>query len=57
VQEVQAAGGLVQVLFVTGRIAILAERVSLDQSSGLGGVLLLANDLLRELDLLSGRYA
>ena len=45
-QEVQALGSLVQVLLVTSGIAQLTERISLDQSSGLGIVLLLANDLL-----------
>ena len=55
VQEVQATGGLVQVLLIAGRIAIGAERVSLHQSSGLGVVLLLADDLLHDSDLLSGR--
>ena len=44
-QEIQTCGSLVQILFITGRIADGAERVSLDQSSSLGVVLLLADDL------------
>ena len=55
VQEVQALGGLVQILLVTGGIAQLAERVSLDQSCGLGVVLLLADDLLHGMNLLSDK--
>ena len=54
-QEIQALGSLVQVLFVAGRIAQLAERVSLDQSSGLGIIFLLADDLLHEINLLSNQ--
>ena len=48
VQEVQALGSLVQILLITGGVAQVAERVSLDQSSGLSVVNLLANDLLHE---------
>ena len=46
VNKVQAAFGLEQDLFITGRIAIGAVGALLDQGSGLGVVLLLANDLL-----------
>ena len=53
VQEIQALGSLVQILLITSGIAQLTERVSLDQSSGLGVVLLLANDLLHGCNLLS----
>ncbi len=52
-QEVQALGSLVQILFVTSGIAQLAIGVSLDQGSGLGVVLLLADDLLHDVVLLS----
>ena len=55
VQEVQAAFGLVQVLLVASGIAVGAKAVGLDQGSGLGVVLLLADDLLHLNDLLSGR--
>ena len=48
VQEVQALGSLVQILLIAGSIAQVAKRVSLDQSSGLGIVNLLANGLLHE---------
>ena len=54
VQEVQTLGSLVQILFVTSGIAQLAIGVSLDQGSGLGVVLLLADDLLHDVVLLSG---
>ena len=53
VNEVQALGGLVQGLFVAGGIAEVAEGELLDQSSGLGIVLFLADDLLHENSLLS----
>ena len=53
VQEIQAAGGLVQIFLVAGRIAQLANNVLLDQSSSLGVVLLLADDLLHDMNLLS----
>ena len=53
VQEVQAALGLVQILLVTGGIAQLTKGLSLDQSSGFGIVLLLADDLLHRMYLLS----
>ena len=49
VQEVQTLRSLVQVLLVAVGVAQVAEGVSLDQSSGLGIVNLLANDLLHEL--------
>ena len=52
-QEIQASGSLVQILLVASGIAQLAERVCLDQSSGLGVVLLLADDLLQCVVLLS----
>ena len=53
-QEIQAVGSLVQILLIASRIAQLAERVSLDQSCGLSIVLLLADDLLHGMNLLSG---
>jgi hypothetical protein len=46
VQEVQASGGLVQSFFVAGGIAKVTTGGLLDQGSGFGVVLLLANDLL-----------
>ena len=52
-QEIQAAGSLIQILLVACGIAQLAERVSLDQSCGFGIVFLLADDLLHGIDLLS----
>ena len=52
-QEIQTAGSLVQILLITGRIAIGTEAVSLDQGSGLGIIFLLANDLLHGTNLLS----
>ena len=45
-QEVQAALGLIQIFLVAGGIAQLTKGISLDQSSGFGIVLLLADDLL-----------
>ena len=48
VQEVQTLGSLVQILLVAVGIAQVAEGVSLDKSSGLSIVQLLANDLLHE---------
>jgi len=48
VQEVQTLGSLVQVFLVAVGIAQVAERVSLDQSSSLSIVQLLANGLLHE---------
>ena len=53
VQEVQASGGLEQDLLVAGRIAKVTDGVLLDQSSGLGVILLLADDLLHGTNLLS----
>ena len=47
-QEVQATGGLVQVFLVTSGITKETTAVLLDQGSGLGIVLLLADDLLHE---------
>ena len=49
-QEVQAALGLIQILLVAGGIAQLAKGLSLDQSSGFGIVLLLADDLLHGIE-------
>ena len=53
VQEIQACGGLEQDLLVAGRIAKVTDSVLLDQSSGLGVRLLLADDLLHGTNLLS----
>ena len=53
VQEVQAAGSLVQAFLITGGITIEAADIFLDQGSGLGIVFLLADDLLHQIDLLS----
>ena len=55
VQEVQAAGSLEQDLLVAGRIAKGAVDVLLDQSSGLGIILSLADDLLHGTNLLSNQ--
>ena len=52
-QEVQALGSLVQILFVAVRITKGAEGVGLDQSSGLSIILALADDLLHKFNLLS----
>ena len=52
-QEVQTLGSLVQILFVTGGIAQLTAGISLDQSCSLGVILLLADDLLHDMVLLS----
>ena len=53
VDEVQALGSLEQGFLVTGRIAENTDSVLLDQSSSLGIVLLLADDLLHGMNLLS----
>ena len=53
VQEVQAAGGLVQILLVTCGIAQRTDSVLLNQGSSLGVVLTLADDLLHGMNLLS----
>ena len=55
IQEIQASGGLVQGLLVTSGIAVETANVLLDQSSGLGVVFLLANNLLHGDNLLSNR--
>ena len=52
VQEVQSSGSLVQGLLIAGGIAEEAVGALLDQSSGLGVVLLLADDLLHRTNLL-----
>ena len=52
-QEVQTSGGLVQVFLITSGITKETTGVLLDQSSGLGIVLLLADDLLHGMNLLS----
>ena len=53
VDEVQALGSLEQGFLVTGGIAERTDSVLLDQSSSLGIVLLLADDLLHGMNLLS----
>ena len=53
IQEVQASGGLVQGLLVTSGIAEETADLLLNQGSGLGIVLLLADDLLHGDNLLS----
>ena len=53
VDEVQALGSLEQSLLVTSGIAERTNSVLLDLSSGLGVVLLLADDLLHGMNLLS----
>ena len=53
VHEVQTFGSLVQIFLVAGRIAQSAVGELLDQSSGLGVILLLSDDLLHGLNLLS----
>ena len=53
VDEVQAFGSLEQSFLVTGGIAESTDSVLLDQSSSLGIVLLLADDLLHGMNLLS----
>ena len=53
VDEVQAFGSLEQGFLVTGGIAESTDSVLLDQSSSLGIVLLLADDLLHGMNLLS----
>ena len=45
-QEIQATGSLIQILGITGGIAVVAKIISLDQSSRLGVIFLLADDLL-----------
>ena len=47
VDEVQAFGSLEQSFLITGGIAECTDSVLLDQGSGLGVVLLLADDLLQ----------
>ena len=54
VQEVQATGSLVQILGIAGGIAVLADIVLPNQSSGLGVIFLFANDLLHKYTFLSG---
>jgi len=46
IDEVQAAGSLVQSFLIAGRIAVVAVGALLDQSSGFGVVLLLTDRLL-----------
>ena len=53
VDEVQAFGSLEQSFLVTGGIAESTDSVLLDQSSSLGIILLLADDLLHGMNLLS----
>ena len=53
VDEVQAFGSLEQGFLVTSGIAERTDGVLLDQSSGLGVILLLADDLLHGMNLLS----
>ena len=53
VHKVQTFGSLEQIFLIAGRIAQSAAGELLDQSSGLGVVLLLADDLLHGLNLLS----
>ena len=53
VDEVQALGSLEQGFLVTSGIAESADSVLLDQGSGLGVILLLADDLLHGMNLLS----
>ena len=57
VQEVQTSGGLEQDLLITGRIAKETAGVLLDQGSGFGIVLLLADDLLHVTNLLSAQLS
>ena len=52
-QEIQSAGSLVQVFFIAGRIAIGAVGTLLDESSGFGVVLFLADNLFNGTNLLS----
>ena len=53
VDEVQALRSLEQSFLVTGGIAESTDSVLLDQSSSLGIILLLADDLLHGMNLLS----
>ena len=53
VDEVQAFGSLEQGFLVAGGIAERTDSALLDQSSGLGVILLLADDLLHGMNLLS----
>ena len=53
VQKVQAAFGLIQGLLVTGRITQFTAGELLDQGSGFGIILLLADDLFHRTSLLS----
>jgi hypothetical protein len=52
IEEVQAAGSLVQGLLKAGGIAEVAVGGLLDQGGGLGVILLLADDLLHRTNLL-----
>ena len=52
VQEVQAAGSLVQIFLVACRITELTERVSLDQGCSFGIIFLFADGLLHWISLL-----
>ena len=52
-EEIQAALSLVQILLVTGRIAQLTKGILLDQSGGFGIVLLLSDNFLHGMNLLS----
>ena len=56
-EEIQAALSLVQVLLITGRIAQSAEGILLDQSGGFSIVLLLADDFLHGMNLLSDGFS
>ena len=53
IQEVQTSGGLEQDLLIAGRVTEITDSVLLDQSSGFGVILLLADDLLHGTNLLS----
>ena len=53
VDEVQALGSLEQSFLIASGIAESTDSVLLDRSSGLGVVLLLADDLLHGMNLLS----
>ena len=53
VDEIQTFGSLIQILLVASGIAQLAASELLDQSSSLSIILLLADDLLHGMNLLS----
>ena len=53
VQEVHPVGSLIQILLITSRIAQLTKGIGLDQGSGLGIELNLADGLLHGTNLLS----